>query len=134
MAIKVTITFQGLDEAITHFSQISGKAQENLQKQTEALAQGTLQAWKEATPIRTGQLRGADATEVDGLSFTLLNATKYYDFVDRGHQTPAGWHTRRGYRPAKRRSHVAGREITTKAVQFIEDNIEEYLSKFLDGV
>jgi hypothetical protein len=83
----------------------------------------------------TGRLVSEERAEtVSGLSFTLNNTTKYYEWVDKGHMTPRGWRTRRGYRLAKRRSRVPGQHMTEKAVQFIEQNINSYLSKFLDNV
>jgi hypothetical protein len=133
MGIKVTITWDGLDTVISNLSDIEETAPKNLERQVESLASATEDNWKENTPKgKTGKLQGGDVAEPDGLSFTLRNAVKYYKFVDEGHQTPKGWHTKHGYRLAKRRSHVAGREITSKTVEFIEQNLEKYLSKFLE--
>lgn len=134
MGATVIIEIEGLDKVLGRLSEIEDKGQKNLETQMGELARATEQAWKQATPQRTGKLRGGDTTEAQGLSFTLKNAVHYYKFVDEGHMTPAGWRTRRGYRRAKRRSHVPGQHITDKAVQFIEQNIERYLAKFLDGV
>jgi hypothetical protein len=133
--VRVTVTWEGIDTAINRLTTIDEHAQENLVKLTAALARDTTTAWKAATPRRTGRLQEGDRSEVDGLSFMLLNEVYYYKFLDDpGHWTPRGWRTKHGYRVAKHRSHVAGRAITSKAVQFVEQNIEAYLSKFLDGV
>ncbi len=132
MGVKVTITWDGLEQVISNLSSIEEKAPKNLERQVAELAKDTEQTWKEATPHRTGKLQHEEHAEENGLSFTLNNATKYYPFVDTGHMTPKGWRTRHGYRPAKKRSHVEGREMTAQAVEFIEENIEEYLSKFLE--
>jgi hypothetical protein len=133
MAIKVIIEWQGLDTVISNLSDIQVKAPKNLERQMASLAGATEDNWKENTPKgKTGRLRGGDVAEPDGLSFTLRNSVQYYKFVDEGHNTPKGWRTKHGYRLAKRRSHVAGREITSKTVQFIEQNLLKYLSKFLE--
>jgi len=133
MGIRVTISFNGLDTVLSNMSTIGEKAGQNVQKQTEILAKNTEEFWKGATPKRSGRLQGADIVQTGELSFTLNNAVRYYVWVNDGHMTPRGWRTRRGYRPAKRRSHVAGRFMTEKAVGFIEQNILDYLARFLDG-
>jgi hypothetical protein len=134
MGARVIIEWDGLEQVISNLADLGEKAPQNLEHQMAELASATEDAWKESTPRRTGRLQEADIVETGGMSFTLNNATRYYDWVDRGHMTPAGWRTRHGYRPAKRRSHVEGQEMTDKAVQFIEENIEDYLSKFLDNI
>lgn len=132
--MRVIITFQGIDTVIGNLTTIEQKSGTNLQKLTTKLSEDTLSAWKRSTPVRSGRMQAADLSEVGALSFTLMNATRYYRWVDEGHNTPAGWRTKRGYRPAKRRSHVAARNITRAAVDFVEANIREYFSKFLDDV
>lgn len=134
MGVRVTITFDGLEKALDRLSTIEEKAPQNLQKQTKALASGTQEAWKSATHVRSGKLQGGEHVDVEGLSFTLKNNVRYYDWVNDGHMTPRGWRTKRGYRIAKRRSHVEGQEMTQKAVEFVEQNAEQYLSKFLDDL
>ncbi len=129
---KVIIELDGLEQVLSNLTKIEEQAERKLEQQTKELASATEQAWKSATPERTGRLRAGDTSEVTGLSFTLKNSVHYYPFVDEGHMTPAGWRTRHGYRRAKRRSHVEGRDITPKAIEFIQQNIVEYLSKFLD--
>lgn len=133
MGARVIISWEGLDTVISNLTTIEDNAQQGVEQQVAALARDTEQAWRQATPRRTGRLQNADQTDVDGLSFTLNNATRYYPFVDTGHETARGWRTKHGYRLAKRRSHVAGREMTSKAVQFVVQNINSYLSKFLDN-
>lgn len=134
MGARVIIQWQGLDAALSRLSEIEKKAPQNIERQVSALAKATEQEWKQNTPRRSGRLQEGDNAEPDGLSFTLNNATRYYDWVDTGHMTPKGWRTKRGYRLAKRRSRVAGREMTSKTIQFITQNINSYLSKFLDNV
>lgn len=134
MGARVIIQWQGLDAAISRLSEIEEKAPQNLERQVSALATATEQEWKQNTPRRTGKLQEGDKVEPDGLSFTLNNSTRYYPFVDTGHWTPKGWRTKHGYRPAKRRSHVAGREMTSKTIQFVLQRMNDYLSKFLDNV
>ena len=133
MGVRVSIQIEGLDEVLKNLEDIQVRAPENLVKLTAELARDTEDAWKAATPRRTGRLQEADVAKPDGLTFQLLNSTYYYKFVDAGHWTPRGWRTRHGFRPAKRRSHVEGRQMTEKAVQFVEENITEYLSRFLDN-
>lgn len=135
MGARVVVQWQNLDTVIARLTDIEEKAPQNLERQMAELAADTEKAWKQNTPKgKTGRLQGADVAEPDGLSFTMKNSTRYYGWVDEGHNTPRGWRTKHGYRPAKRRSHVAGREITSKTVQFIIQNINRYLSKFLDNV
>ena len=134
MGARVVIQWEGLEQTIAKLEQIEEKGQQNLKTLTKDLASDTEKIWKQATPRRTGKLQGADQAVPAELSFTLNNDTRYYDWVDTGHWTPKGWRTKHGYRPAKRRSYVKGREMTEKAVQFIKDNITKYLSRFLDNV
>lgn len=134
MGAKVTIVFEGLDTVLQNLTQIEEKAPQNLEKLTRELARDTEQAWKQATPRDTGRMQSEERSEASGLSFTLMNGTYYYKFVDEGHMTPAGWRTKRGYRRAKRRSRVAARNMTKQAVEFVEQNIRGYLVKFLDTV
>ena len=134
MGARVVITIDGLQTVLNNLSQIEEKAGQNLQTLTEDLAKDTERAWKEATPRKTGLLQDSDRAEPGSLSFTLNNSVHYYKFVDEGHMTPRAWRTRHGYRTAKRRSRVAGREMTPRAIEFIRQNIRGYLSKFLDNV
>lgn len=133
MGARVTITIDGVDEVIQNLTNIGERSEKNLVELAAELARDTEDAWKAATPRRTGRLQEADVAKPDGLSFTLNNDVFYYKFLDTGHWTPRGWRTRHGFRPAKRRSHVEGRQMTEKAVQFVEENITDYLSRFLDG-
>lgn len=134
MGARVTITIDGVDEVIQNLTNIGDMGQENLVKLTAKLAKDTQSTWKENTPKgKTERLSGGDVVEPNGLTFEMLNSVYYYRWVDEGHDTPKGWRTKHGYRPAKRQSHVKGREMTPKTVDFIKGNITEYLSKFLDG-
>lgn len=132
MGVKVTIEFQGLQAVLDNLESIEARAQDNLEKQTVQLTRDAQDAWRNATPVRTGRLMGADRGIPGGLEVEFINTVRYYKWVDEGHMTPAGWHTKHGYRPAKRRSHVGGKFMTEALVEFLEGNIEEYLSKFLD--
>lgn len=134
MGARVVIEWQGLGSVISSLAAIEEKAPRSLERQVAALAKDTEKEWRQVTPRRTGRLQNADQAEVSGLSFTLKNNIFYYRFLDEGHDTPRGWRTKHGYRLAKRRSHVAGRDMTAKMVQFIEQNIKSYLSKFLDNM
>lgn len=133
MGARVTIELIGLETVIANLDKIGEQAPANLEKQTAELARGAQDAWDAVTPVRSGRLIGGNKAEVGGLSITFMNGVYYYKFVnDPGHMTPAGWHTRHGYRPARRRSHVAGKPMTETLVDFVSENIEEYLSKFID--
>ena len=134
MSTRVIIEIQGLQQVLDNLTTIETKGEENLVKLTKTLANDTERAWQQATHRRTGRLQSGDVAEAMGLSFTLKNATYYYDWVNDGHWTPRGWRTKRGYRLAKRRTHVEGQEMTQKAMMFVQQNILEYLSKFLNGV
>ena len=132
--MRITIEFSGLTENIEYLTAINEKAIAGIEKQTALLARDAEAAWKSATPKRSGRLQAGDVSQVGGMSFTLNNSVRYYDWVNDGHNTPKGFRTKRGYRPAKRHSHVAGREMTQKAVQFVEENAVGYISKFLDDI
>jgi hypothetical protein len=132
MGVRVMVEISGLDEVLKNLEDIQVRSPENLVKLTAELARDTEQEWKAATPRRTGRLQEADVAQPDGLTFQLLNSTYYYRFLDAGHWTPRGWRTRHGFRPAKRRSFVEGRHMTSKAVEFVEGNITDYLARFLD--
>jgi len=135
MGARVTITFEGLETVLNNLTTIEEKAGENLVKQTKALSDDAKQVWKQGTPEgKTKRLRSEETSEPSGLSITFRSPTRYYVFVEKVHDTPRGWRTKRGYRLAKHRSHVAGREMTAKLVDFLKANTREYLSKFLDGV
>lgn len=134
MPIKITVQWDGLQEALERLDEMEERAPENLQTHLHAFGEDVEQAWRDNTPRRTGRLQGGDMVELDGLTLTLNNDVYYYKFLDEGHMTPRGWHTRHGYRPAKRRSHVEGREITAKTTEFIEENLADALSTFLDDL
>lgn len=132
MGARVTITIDGIDEVVQNLTNIGERSEENLVKLTAEFARDTETAWRQNTPRRSGRTQGEEHVEPDGLTFSLLNSTYYYDWLNDGHWTPRGWRTRHGYRPAKRRSHVAGREMTQKTLEFVKGNILDYLSKFLN--
>lgn len=134
MGARVVIEWSGLQQAIARLEAIEEKAPQNLETQMKALAGDTEKVWKQNTPRRKGRLQEGDKVEPDGLSFTLRNSVYYYRWVNDGHQTARGWRTKHGYRLAKRRSYVKGREMTSKTLQFVQQNIKSYLSKFLDNV
>lgn len=134
MPTSVTIVWDGLEQTLNRLTEIKERAAENLQTQTEKLAKDTGGTWKQNTPRKTGRTQEEERVEAAGLTFTLNNSTYYYDWLNDGHMTPRGWHRKRGYRLAKHRSHVEGRQMTEKTLEFVVDNIEEYLSKFLDNV
>lgn len=134
MGVRVVVELQGLSEVLGNLDKIESKAQEGVVKQTTQLGQDALSVWKNATPKRTGRLAGEDFANIGGLSFTMENGVFYYGFVDEGHMSPRGWTTKHGYRPAKRRSHVSGRMMTATLIDFLEENLEQYLAKFLEGV
>ena len=134
MGARVVITIDGLETVLNNLSQIEEKGQTNLVKQTAELAKDTETAWKEVTPRKSGRLQDDERAVSGGLSFTLKNSVYYYKFVDEGHLTPRGWRTKHGYRRAKRRTRVDARLMTERAVEFIEQNIKQYHSRFLDNI
>lgn len=131
MPYKVTVKITGLTEVLSNLDRIGNEAEQNLRDIVATLAQDTKIAWKDATPERSGRLRGGETAPAGGLRFQLEDAVYYYPFVNDGHMTPRGWHTKHGYRPAKRRSHVAGKFMTEAAVDYVSNNIIELLSRFL---
>ena len=134
MGTSITIKWEGLDQAISRLADIGEKIPQNIGSQMKELGGDTQTYWRQNTPRRSGKLEEGDNVEPDGMSFTLKNSIFYYPFVDTGHDTPRGWRTKRGYRLAKRRSHVAGREMTSKTMRFVMENINRYLSKSFDNV
>jgi hypothetical protein len=133
MGAKVVIELEGLSTVLSNLERIEAQALSNLERQTVQLTRDAQDAWREKTPVRSGRLMGQEKGIPGGLEVEFINNVRYYPFVDEGHMTPAGWHTKHGYRPAKRRSHVEGKFMTNALVEFLEGNIEEYLSKFIDG-
>jgi hypothetical protein len=135
MGAKVTITWDGLEQMIGDLSAMEEKAPQNIEAQTKKLAEDTKQVLVQNTPKgKTGRLREGDETVPAGMSFTIQNSVFYFDFVSDGHKTARGWRTKRGYRKAKRQSYVEGKHITEKATDFVAQNIEGYLSKFMDNL
>lgn len=132
MPARVTVKIEGLDEVLKNLDTIGEKAQENLEKKVEELAEDTQTEWRANTHRRSGLLQDSDQVEASGLSFTMNNGVKYYDWVNDGHMTPAGWHRKRGYVPAKRRSHVEGQEMTEKTLEYVVEQAPEKLAEFLD--
>lgn len=140
MGAHITIQFEGIQEMMKRLSEIEEKAEHNLETEMKDLADDTKTAWKENTPKgKTGRLQDEEDVPSAGLEFTLQSPTRYYKFVDEGHDTPRGWRRRTKdgrqiYVEAKRRSHVKGREMTKKATDFVNNNLERRLSRFLDNV
>lgn len=134
MSAKVSVVLEGLDTVLNNLTKIEEKAPQNLQTQIERLAKDAKQVWQQNTHRRSGRMQSEERVEVVRFGFSLNNITKYYDWVNDGHLTARGWRTRRGYRLAKRRSRVPGQHMTEKAMEFVTQNILEYLSKFLDNV
>lgn len=133
MGITVSIEIDGVETVLGNLDKIEASAQDNVSKQLSALTRDATDYWEENTPKRTGRLAGGDTGEATDLTATFSNGVYYYKWVNvPGHMTPAGWHTRHGYRPAHRRSHVPGKPMTETLIQFLVDNILTYLSKFLE--
>ena len=132
MAVRVTIEWEGLGGAISRFSQMGGQLNSNLENQTQALARAGKDAWDAATPVRTGRLKGGNVGDAGGLEITFSNAVRWYPFVDLGHRTPSYFHRHGRIVPAKRISHVEGRFMTEKLVEFLEGAVGEYLQKAID--
>ncbi|MGA8765247.1 MAG: hypothetical protein WB562_20435 [Candidatus Sulfotelmatobacter sp.] len=132
MGYTVRIEWEGLDGAISRFSQMGEQLNNNLEQQTESLAKGGKNAWDTVTPVRSGRLKGGNVGDAGGLTITFSNATYYYPFVDKGHRTPSYFHRHGRIVPAKRISHVAGRGMTEQLVEWLEGNVGNYLRKALD--
>jgi hypothetical protein len=135
MSFRVNIVMEGVQETISRLNQIEEKAGANLVSIAGQLSDDGKTAWKEGTPQgKTGRLRGEEDAMHAGLSVSFTSPTRYYGWVDKGHNTPAGWRRPWGYQVAKRRSFVKGREMTEKLVTWLRENMTQYLSKFLDNV
>lgn len=140
MAVKVTVTFEGLGEVLNRLTEIDEKAQKNVETITENFGKDTESFWKDITHQgKTGRLRDEEKVEPMGLTFVMTSPTYYYKFVDEGHKTPEGWHRHRRdgstyFQQAKRRSVVKGQEMTKRTTDFIEQNLEKRYSKFLDNM
>lgn len=132
MAYKVTIEWTGLDNAIQHFEKVGYSVLQKIEDQGVELARAGQDAWRAATPVRTGRLMGSDRGVPGGLEIEFINATRYYDWVSEGHRTPSYFHRHGRIVPAKRRSFVAGRHMTEKLVEYLEGATTEYLRKALD--
>lgn len=132
MTYKVTIEWEGLSGAISRFSQMGGQLNDNLENQTQALGRAGKEAWDSVTPVRTGRLKGGNVADAGGLTITFSNATYYYEFLDKGHRTRSYYRRHGRIIPAKRISHVQGKFMTEKLVQFLEGAVGEYLQKAVD--
>lgn len=132
MAYKVTIEWTGLDSAISRFSQMGGQLNNNLENQVQALGRAGKDAWDAATPVRSGRLKGGNEAEAGGLTVTFSNGVYYFPYVDQGHRTPSYFRRHGRIIPAKRISHVEGKFMTEKLVQFLEGAVGEYLQKAVD--
>lgn len=132
MPFKITIEWDGIEEVVGNLESIGENARANLTKELADLSRDAEADWKEGTPVRTGRLMGADEGFPADLVITFSNDVFYYKFVDLGHRTPKGWRTAHGYRPAKRVSMVEGRLMTERLIKFLEANLADYLSKFLE--
>lgn len=129
MAYRVTIEWQGLDNAISRFSRMGEQLTNNLENQAQALGKAGKDAWDAVTPVRSGRMRSGNEGNAEGLTITFSNATYYYPFVDRGHRTPSYFHRHGRIVPAKRVSHVPGKLMTEKLVEFLQGATREYLEK-----
>lgn len=134
MGARIVIQFQGIEETIQRITEIEEKAQQNLINEVKELGTDGVQAWREGSPRDTGRMQSEEGAEVAGLSISFKSPTRYYDWVNDGHMTPAGWRTKRGFRRAKRRHRVAGQHMTQKVVDFVAQNATKYIGKFLDNV
>lgn len=134
MGYTIRVEWEGLGEAVSRFSQMGEKLNSNLENQSQALGRAGKDAWDSATPVRSGRLKGGNVANAEGLTVTFSNAVKYYVWVDEGHMTRRGHMTKHGFKPAKRRSHVAGKFMTEKLVQWAKENVGEYLQKAVDDL
>lgn len=135
MGYTVRIEWEGLDGAISRFTQMSGQLNNNLENQVEALARAGKDAWDAVTPVRSGRLKGGNVADAGGLTITFSNGVYYYKFVNiPGHRTPSYFHRHGRIVPAKRISHVPGKPMTETLVQFLEGAVGEYLQKAVDDL
>lgn len=141
MSFRVNIVMEGVQETISRLNQIEEKTQQNLVNIAGQISDDGKTAWKEATPYgrssakrKTPHMRDDENATPSGLSVSFTSPTYYYDWVDKGHKTPEGWQRPWGYQVAKKRSFVKGREMTKKLVDWLSQNMTQYLSKFLDNV
>lgn len=132
-SVQVRIQIEGLGTVLSNLQRVEDRAVPNLERQARELAKAAEDAWKADTPVRTGKLMNADRSVPDGLTILFVNGVRYYMWVDEGHMTPKGWHRHGKYIPAKRRSHVEGRFMTKHLLEFLQNNITTYLSKFIEN-
>jgi hypothetical protein len=134
MGYTIRVEWTGLDGAISHFSQMGEQLNNNLETQSQALARDGKDAWDEVTPVRSGRLKGGNVGDAGGLTITFSNATFYYPFVSDGHRTRSYFRHHGRIVPAKRISHVPGKFMTEKLVEWLEGNVGEYLTKAIDDL
>lgn len=132
MAARITIQWIGLDRAISRFENVGMSVLDKIEKQGVELSRAGQNAWRDATPVRSGRLMGGDRGVPGGFEIEFINATRYYPFVDEGHRTPSYFRRHGRIVPAKHISHVAGRHMTEKLVEYLEGATVEYLRKALD--
>ena len=131
MGLRVIVTFEGLDTVLSNLERYETAFPQNIEQAMAVLGEDALNVMRGATHVRTGTLRSGDTLETSGMGFTLSNYVRYAKFVERGHMTPAGFHTRHGYRPAKRRSHVGPFPFLKPAVEYVEAEIIDRLAAAL---
>ena len=128
MPIRVRIEFEGIDTVIGNLEAYGEELPVRIEEVMAKLADETQEAWQEATPVRTGHLRQWDVTHPGGMTFTLENPVYYYPFVDAGHAVRSGWRVKG---PVV--GHVAARNMTQHAVQFVEGNLLDRLGSAISG-
>lgn len=134
MGYRVIVTFEGIDEVIGNLSATGEELQTNITEAMAQLSADTQDEWQAATPVRTGRLQAGDKASASGMSFTLANSVFYYSLRDKGHMTPRGWRTKHGYRPAKKRSHVAGAHMSDRAIGYIKGELMNRLGKAVSSI
>jgi len=120
MPVIVRITVEGVGEAISYLQSVDADLRGALQDTMSQFGSDSQDFMKEATPARKGTLRSGDALAQGDMQFTLSNVVYYAGWRNFGHNTPRGWHTRHGYRLAKKRSFVEGAHFYEKTTEYIK--------------
>ena len=128
MGLIISITYEGLDEAIAYMLSLDKVIPANIEKQMKAIATDGETAWQGVIPKgRTGDLSGNAKGEASGMTAIFSNTTWYYGLVNDGHSTARGWRRPWGYQEAKQVGHVGGKEMTKALAQWVKGHAKAYM-------
>lgn len=128
----ISVEFEGLDALVSRLEALGEKVETGSEQVVAKVGADAQKVMIEATHRRSGKLQEGDELDVSGLEFRLFNEVFYAPFVEAGHNTPAGWRTKHGYRPAKHRHWVEARPFLKPAEEYATEELTSRLATILD--